>query len=243
MAGDRFLSGRRHGHARLSAVLVSLVLASTGFRAASGEVLDEGGRDPLTLATNPGGDVPTGVDLVRLRLFRNEILRWTILADGRNLKRIPQPPAIVVEPPAEAGAAAPAPTPIIPQDDSFDDWAFGGGDGLAKFREQLDRLLESRLREVEAMFALSDAQRRKLRLAGKGDIRRVLDLIEEAREEFDQARVDVRRLAELQRDLKLIELRVSEGLFRDRSLFSKTLRKMFDDRQLTRRPAGSRTIR
>jgi hypothetical protein len=115
--------------------------------------------------------------------------------------------------------------------------------GAKTFRTHLDKLLEKRLREVEAMFALTEPQRKKLRLAGKGDIQRVLDLLDEARGEFEGARGDAGKLAELQRDLKLIEMRVSDGLFGDRSLFTKTLRKMFDDRQLTRRPAGSRAVR
>ncbi len=190
---------------------------------------------------------PAGtIDLVRLRLFRNETLRWSILARGRNLGRLQKVP--IVDPAADVEPAAdedapPAPAPIIPEEDSFDDWAFGGEAGARRFREQLDGLLEKKLRGVDTLFVLTEPQRKKLQLAGKGDIRRVLELVDRARDEYARARADAGRLAELQKDLKLIELRITDGLFEDRSLFTKTLRKMFDDRQLTRKPAPSRTVR
>ena len=127
------------------------------------------------------------------------------------------------------------PAPIIPVEDSFDDWAFGDKGGEARFRSQLDKLLQKRVHEVEQVFQLTEAQRRKLKLAGRGDIQRLLDMVENARTEFQLARLNIRRLAELQRDLRLVELRVSDGLFEMGSLFTKTLRKMVDEKQLVRR--------
>jgi hypothetical protein len=136
-----------------------------------------------------------------------------------------------------ADAAKPVPPPIIPAEDSFDDWAFGGKAGEQRFRAQLDKLLDRKIREVEQLFRLSDAHRRKLKLAGRGDIQRLLEMVEDARREFQSARRNPRRLAELQEDIRLVELRVSDGLFEMGSLFTKTLRKMIDEKQVARRSA------
>ena len=127
----------------------------------------------------------------------------------------------------------PEPLPIIPAEDSFDDWAFGGKEGEKRFRNQLDTLLQTKgPKEVEQIFRLTEPQRRKLKLAGRGDIQRLLEMVDDARKEFQLARLNIRRLTELQKDLRLVELRVSDGLFEMGSLFAKTLRKMIDEKQL-----------
>jgi hypothetical protein len=169
------------------------------------------------------------VDLVRLRLLRMETRRWQQEAQ-RN--------GGMMAPPRDPGADAPAAVPIIPAEDSFEDWAFGGAEGARRFRQQLDKLLAKKLREVEQIFQLTEPQRQKLKLAGKGDLQRLLDLIEEAHREFEQARTEASRLAELQKQLRLVEMRIAEGPFEMGSLFSKTLRKLYDADQLRRRVRG-----
>ena len=175
-----------------------------------------------------------GVDMVRLRLLRMETRRWQNEAKVRGVVVVmPQNPGLV-------DAELPSPNPSSPPWISFDDWAFGGAEGLLRVRQQLDKLLDRKLREVEQIFQLTPAQRRKLRLAGKGDLLRVLDLIEDAHREFERARTDAGRLVELQKTLRLVELKVVEGPFEIGSLFSKTLRKMVDERDhpLVRRLTG-----
>jgi hypothetical protein len=176
--------------------LLSLALPSIG--SALGD-----SREPTRAETEPP------VDMVRLRLLRNEIRRWQLQAS-------------------------------VPAEDSFDDWAFGGEEGEKRFRHQLDRLLQRKIREVEQIFQLTDAQRQKLRLAGRGDIKRLLEMVEDARSEFRQARSDLNRLTELRNDLRLVELRVTEGPFEMGSLFAKTIRKMMEEKQLQRRRSTSR---
>jgi len=175
------------------------------------------------------------VDIIRLRLLRYETRRWQIEAATRDAGKIPAR--------EDAGdGAKPEPVPIIPAEDSFDDWAFGGKSGEERFRNQLDKLLQRKIHEVEQVFQLTEAQRRKLKLAGRGDIQRLLEMVEDARREFQLARSDLRRLAELQKDLRLVELRVSDGLFEMGSLFAKTLRKMIDEKQLIRRAANTSSV-
>jgi hypothetical protein len=122
-----------------------------------------------------------------------------------------------------------------PEDDSFDDWAFGSAEGEKQFRDQLEFLLQKKLRELDLMFQLSDSQRRKLKLAGRGDIKRLLDLVEDSRVEFERASVDLSRLPELQRLLRVVDVRVSTGAFEKGSILAKALQKMFDQEELRAR--------
>lgn len=139
--------------------------------------------------------------------------------------------------------------PMVP-DAIFDDWAFAGKPGADRFRDQVDVLLKNKLEglltkkvdEVEQMFLLTAAQRQKLILAGHGDIKRLLDSVEEARREFDLAEQDVDRLSEVRNKLRTVDLLVTYGPFELGSLFQKTLLKMFDEKQLKRRsPSVKRT--
>jgi hypothetical protein len=137
---------------------------------------------------------------------------------------------------AEEGAGKPEPESIIPAEDSFDDWAFGAVDGARRFRDQLEKLLRRKIHEVDQVFQLTVAQRQKLMLAERGDLLRLLDVVEDTRSEFQRARLDSDRLTELRKDLGFVDLSVTNGPFEMGSLFSKMLHKMLDEKQLVRRP-------
>jgi hypothetical protein len=76
---------------------------------------------------------------------------------------------------------------------------------------------------------LTDRQRAKLKLAGRGDIKRFFDRVEESRIDFEVQRQTFRtgRTALLRLDPLLQVYR--EGPFGDGSLFAKTLRRISDD--------------
>ena len=69
----------------------------------------------------------------------------------------------------------------IIDEDSFDDWAFGGEQGEKRFRDQLDTLLETKLQVIDRVLLLNEPQRRKLKLAGRGDIKHLLDMVDGSR--------------------------------------------------------------
>jgi hypothetical protein len=192
------------------------------------------GLRPLDLVSGRSDPAAgSGVDLVRIRLLRMQAMRWHQDAT----RGIKDPPPRQGPPASEE--AAPPPEPLIPEEDTFEDWAFGDAEGAVKFRRQLDRLLDRKVAEVRQIFGLTAVQERKLRLAGKGDLQRVLDLVEKTKREFERSRTEPDRLLELRKDLRLIELRISEGPFETGSLFTKTLRKLHDGGQLVRRPAAA----
>jgi hypothetical protein len=88
------------------------------------------------------------------------------------------------------------------------------------------------------MFVLTAAQRDKLRLAGHGDIKRLLEEVEDSSREFDLAKQDTDRLREVRTNLRTLDLLLSDGPFELGSLFRKTLRKMFDEKKLKPRAAA-----
>ena len=90
------------------------------------------------------------------------------------------------------------------------------------------------------MFRLTPAQRQKLKLAGHGDIKRVFESIEDARREFDLASQELDRL-EVRKELRMLDVAATYGPFETGSLFQKTLRKMYGEKQLRRRAPGEKT--
>lgn len=54
----------------------------------------------------------------------------------------------------------------------------------AEARARLDAQLASRIKSIDGICQLSDAQKHKLRLAGRGDIKRLFDRYESAKQKF-----------------------------------------------------------
>ena len=109
---------------------------------------------------------------------------------------------------------------------AFDYWVFRGLSTNREQRSYLESRLRSKLREVERAWNLTEPQVAKLWLAGQGDIKRFLNQVEEADQEFDRFRTDVR----MTRDLYMIGKRLGDefvaGAYAERSLLGKTLARM-----------------
>lgn len=122
----------------------------------------------------------------------------------------------------------------------IDSWVSSGKAGKDRFRDPLERLLMKKIKEVDQLFELKAEQRQKLRLAGHGDIKRILEAVEDSRRNFDLTKKDADLPVPQRQDLRTLELLVNSGPFEFGSLFHKTLRKMFVEQQLKRRPAGAK---
>lgn len=120
---------------------------------------------------------------------------------------------------------------------SFEELVFGTGlDGFR--RMDLYARLEQRVASIDRVCQLTDAQKRKLELAGRGDIKRISDRIESLRKTFRQVHVvndihdldddDIRDLSTwtgaLSIEAATLHEMVDSGLFDVGSLFGKTLR-------------------
>jgi hypothetical protein len=121
----------------------------------------------------------------------------------------------------------------------FDKLVFGatGPDAVAAVRKRLEELLQQNLERFHGICELDDAQKLKLRLAGRGDIQRLLNGVDQRREAIQYVRDDEitpeirQRLVEIGMPLRQS---LQSGSFDDQSLFTKTLRLILNRSQLAK---------
>jgi hypothetical protein len=153
------------------------------------------------------------------------------------IEAVPAVPAFVVEPAARAREddgteddEPPQPRLLVPEE-QFDRYLLG--DATSR-RSRLDALLTMRIAEADQMCGLTAAQKKKLQLAGHGDIKRLLDRVEEKRGEFQLARDDPNHYREFLRTLSPLRFTIQAGAFGDGSLFSKVLKTTLNADQVAR---------
>jgi hypothetical protein len=147
---------------------------------------------------------------------------------------IPNPTAPVDQ---DEGEDQPPPQPIrrinlntaVVNRENFDGWLFeDAGDEAARFRH-LEKLLRRRVDAAAREHKLTPPQRAKLQLAGRGDIKRFFDQVEDRRREFEtERRVYQNGMAALRRLEPLVQA-FRDGPFGDGSLFVKTLQRINDE--------------
>ncbi len=131
------------------------------------------------------------------------------------------PPVVVIQPEVRFAKA------------NFDNWVFGNMDTEALRREWLASVLDQRLSRLVEQHGLTDSQVAKLRLAAKGDIKRLILEVDAAREDYEAVReVLPRAFAALQEAIPLNE-RFQAGPFDEGSLFAKALAYMTGAAQMT----------
>jgi hypothetical protein len=115
--------------------------------------------------------------------------------------------------------------------ENFDRWVFaeGGNNALAAQRI-LNDLLRGKVESAAREGKLTRTQQAKLLLAGKGDIKRFFDQVEERRVEFEKERKTFQTGFAALRRLEPVSKVYQEGPFGDGSLYAKTLRRIKDER-------------
>jgi hypothetical protein len=111
---------------------------------------------------------------------------------------------------------------IVVSDSNFDQWIYGNGRTADSLRSKLESLLKLQVDDAERSCKLNDVQKRKLLLAGRGDIKRLFDKIEDKRDEFHQTRFDRDNLGSFLRDIQPLRMSANDDPFQDGSLFAKT---------------------
>ena len=102
----------------------------------------------------------------------------------------------------------------------------------------MESLLTNKIDDIDRMSRLTPVQKKKLQLAGRGDIKRLLDRIEDERKTFEHLRTDLPRIEEFLMRLQPLRLTIRRGPFGSESLFAKTFKKMRDEENLVRRVPG-----
>lgn len=151
-------------------------------------------------------------------------------------QRLPSSPAVAddEDEEGEEDVASPGPDRVI-SDAVFSHWVFGM-ENARDARRRLKEVLGTCVDEVETTYRVTPTQRRKLELAGRGDIERFFDHVAAKRKELDELEDDEHKTRRFVLT-ELIPLRgkMRQGPFGEGSLFTKTLNKMLNERQLARR--------
>jgi hypothetical protein len=90
-------------------------------------------------------------------------------------------------------------------------------------RHQLDWQLAMQLIEIERPCKLTEEQKRKLQLAGRGDIKRFFDRYEEVKRKAEAREQDEQLVQEILEDINTLQMTLQTGVFGEDSLLVKSL--------------------
>lgn len=115
----------------------------------------------------------------------------------------------------------------------FDQWLFNGSNATQR-KKRLEARITLHVSAVDAVCSLTDAQKQKLELAGRGDIKQLFDAIETARVQFQAVRNDQQKFNAFWPEVQPLQVRLQAGQFGKGSLFEKVLARTLDAEQSAR---------
>jgi hypothetical protein len=113
----------------------------------------------------------------------------------------------------------------------FDRYFFGPHRDATTARSLLESRLKLRINTIHQLHHITKDERKKLELAGRGDIKRFFDRVEEARERFQRAAKVGIPLHQAVEDLGALRNHFETGLFDEGSLSDKTLKTILRRKQ------------
>jgi hypothetical protein len=154
-----------------------------------------------------------------------------------------QPARAQDEPEEERNNPQPQPVFII-SDQEFERWVFGPQRDADTVRRLLESRLKSRIEYIDHLHGITKDERKKLQLAGQGDIKRFFDRVEEARKQLRLAAADRIQFDRAVRDLRALSNHYESGIFNDQSMSAKTLKRILKQKPATQaeRDRGARRI-
>lgn len=106
---------------------------------------------------------------------------------------------------------------------NFDQWVFGSGRTATQGKQRIETLLTLNIEDVDRTCKLAEAQRKKLLLAGRGDIKRYFDEVEVVRKEFLVVRKDQEKFNQIWQKIQPLQTKLATGIYTDESFFLKTV--------------------
>lgn len=98
-------------------------------------------------------------------------------------------------------------------------------------RKRLESAIDSELKWIELGCRLTEAQKKKLRLAGRGDIESFFNRAADLRQKVVGRSFDQQEYSELSMEMSRLRMMTQNGLLNEASLFRKTLRRTLDNQQ------------
>jgi hypothetical protein len=128
-------------------------------------------------------------------------------------------------------------------DENFDQWVFQQDRKASTARKRLASTLVIQLEAIDRASRLTDPQKQKLQLAGRGDVKRFFDRYETAKQKFHLVKDDQQKFQEIWQDINPLQTSLHAGLFDGDSLFYKSLHNTLTDEQRARHDVVDRERR
>jgi hypothetical protein len=116
---------------------------------------------------------------------------------------------------------------------NIEQWIFGG-QGAAEVRKKIDSALVQDVNRFDRRYGLTPVQKKKLELAGRHDIKRYFDQVEDAKAEYRRTNGDWNQVGNRISELQRIQNQPHSELFGDDSMLVKTLKKNVTAEQVAR---------
>lgn len=108
-------------------------------------------------------------------------------------------------------------------EENFDQWVFNNQGNAGSVRNRFESLLGLKIDFVDKACGLTESQKKKLQLAGRGDIKRFFDRVDEKRRKFLSVKRDQNNINEIFQEIQPLQFEIQGEHFGDGSFFSKTL--------------------
>lgn len=128
-------------------------------------------------------------------------------------------------------------------EENFDQWIFSNMQNARMARQWLDSMVALKIESMDAICSLTEDQKAKIRLAGKGDIQRFSNHVEEVRKKFLAVRMDQNRINDIWQEIQPLQNELQSGIFGETSLIHKILMRTLNPEQQTRYAESERERR
>jgi hypothetical protein len=133
----------------------------------------------------------------------------------------------------EEAPAVQQPGVVVFNEVQFDQWLFGniGTANAGVARNKVDTLLTLSVEDLERTCGLKPIQKKKLLVAGRGDIKRYFDHVEEVRKKFNSVKNNQNQLGLMWQDIQVLQT-AFQGIFGEESIFAKALKSTLSPEQV-----------
>lgn len=119
-------------------------------------------------------------------------------------------------------------------DEQIEQWVFQTYGNASGAHRQLESQLATQIVDINRICRLTNAQKEKLQLAGRGDIKRFFDRYEGIKRKAQLIPHDELALQKIWQDIRPLQTTLQSGLFHEESLLTKSLPNTLTDEQFAR---------
>jgi len=123
---------------------------------------------------------------------------------------------------------------FVMSDQQLEAWVFGGRNNRAQGLDRFNAMLNVRIDAINHTCVLSEAQKQRLQLAGRGDIKRFRDHLSELKKKFNGAKLDQNEIQNVFQEIQPLQLEWQAGIFGPSSLFSRVISRTLEPQQLAK---------